>query len=55
MELLLKICLRYWVDGEEEEEQEKSEKKRQSKEWLGEQKSWLWLYLRSGAQSWGWF
>lgn len=52
MELLLKIFLRCWVGGEEEHEKSK---KRQSKEWLGEQRSWLWLHLRSGAQSWGWF
>lgn len=35
-----------------EEEQEKSEKKIKGKEWLGEQKSWLRLYLESADQSW---
>lgn len=55
MELLLKICLRRWVGGEEEEEQETSEEKRQSKEWLGEQKSWVWLYLSLELRAGGGF
>lgn len=55
VELLLKICLRCWVGGEEEEEQETSEEKRQSKEWLGEQKSWVWLYLSLELRAGGGF